>query len=398
MRFGLIVALLSVVSLRGPQEAMAEKTQQAKSVGDPDPANDTPQGGELAKAIEKLKGRGPSILKFPKGTRIAFCDKHFRYAAVTGDLVRVSQPPTDTDRGFHLVLDRIKGSTVTGMAISPDGRFVGFSTKGKITLWNAETGKQIAELHQGEQPRHIQFSPSGRVLFAAIGETEGHLWDGQTGKSIATLKRQGDVITMARFNKAETQVLSGAKDGLVSLWEVSTGKRFHTLKHGGAITTVGFSPDERSILTASTGERPDENAVKVWDASTGKLRFELEHTSGVKASFLADGKQIVSVSRDTITWWHGNDGKKLNELTFQGITQKDARFVPDRQHLIVLYQQQAILWDLFDQKPINKFKNVGESVYDQFSSDLREGYRTFYSLNSKGAFKFWAIEAKKRRR
>ena len=406
-----VMAMIEFLAL-SPRSLVAELPLQSKerpqqdSVADKqaDSGDDSPRGVDLAADIKKMKGRSAATYKYSKRTlRILFSDKLYRCVVLTrnkvvGDKVLVDDMTLDNREGRRLTLDGLQASKVTHIALSPDGRFIGCSTNQEATFWNADKGRKSATLYRSEQTNHIQFSPTGKFLFTSIEKTQGILWEGRTGKRLAALKGHSDVITMVRFNKDETLVLTGSKDQTAGLWDVATGKRLQTMKHRGAITAVCFSPDETSILTASNSGRMKENSVKVWAASTGKLKFELKHGSGVKASFRSDGKRIVSVSHDAIIWWNASDGKKLIERNLKGITHEAARFAPDRQHLIVFYGRDAVLWNLFSPRPINKFKKAGDSIYDQFSSDLRKGYRTFYTFSGNGAFKFWPIEASKTRR
>jgi WD40 repeat protein len=292
-----------------------------------------------------------------------------------------------------LTLKGIQGTKITKVAFSVDGHFVGFSTQDEVTLWNAEAGEQLATLHSDSQAQHIQFSPTGQFLFTAVGKT-GHLWDGRTGKQLVELKGHSDVITRIRFNKNEKLILTGADDGAAGVWDTVTGERLHKLEHGGKISTVGFSPNEKSILTASAIGRMEGSSVQVWDTATGKRTLELKHPSPVMASFRADGKQIVSVSGGAVISWDAGSGEELNRRTLKDLTYDQARFVPNGRHLITFHGRDAALWDLFGLELINKYKNVGDSVYDQFSSNLEPGFLHFYSYSrsKKGVWKWWAIE------
>lgn len=65
----------------------------------------------------------------------------------------------------------------------------------------------------------------------------------------------------------------------------------------------------------------------------------------------------------------------------------------------MFYKQKAILWDLSNLYPISTFKGVGDSVYDQFRSDLSDaGYQEFFSLSSNTAIKFWTMESEEETR
>jgi roadblock/LC7 domain-containing protein len=78
------------------------------------------------------------------------------------------------------------------------------------------------------------------------------------------------------------------------VWDLS-GKQLAELKgHTGAVNNASFSPDGKTIVTASW-----DNTARVWDLS-GKQLAELKgHTGAViNASFSPDGKTIVTASSD----------------------------------------------------------------------------------------------------
>lgn len=354
---------------------------------------------ELLKQIDQLRGQWPATYIFPKNTtRVLFSDEPYRFLMVVGDKVIVEDTALDNRKSRRIQLEGIKGSKVTGMAFSKDGRFAGLATTHCTSFWDADNGNLLAKLQENEHAQTVKFSPSGKFLFTATEARDGYVWNGQTGELISKLNSPNDLINLARFNKDESLILTAGSNSSAIIWEVKTGKRIHELKHEGAVTSICFSPDEESILTASSNVKTNQYSLHVWEAKNAKLKFDIDVTSPAIASYRSDGMQLVSVSKDAITWWNGDDGSKEYGIELAGINPKDARFVPDRQHLVVFYEKQALLWTLFDTKPINKFKRVGESVSDSFSGNMQNGLRKFYSLSNMGAFRKWHIKKELPRR
>ena len=293
---------------------------------------------------------------------------------------------------------------------SPDGSRVATSSLDQSArLWDAKSGKLTAVLRgHKDRVQYITFSPSGNYIFTGSGPNNntGRIWDAKTGKFVAELRGHTDKVLHARFSKDERRVLTGSDDNSARLWEVASGKELHRFKHGSTITTAEFSPDETSILTASSGRRSlyrtttsgyrlnegsapsGEHSVKLWNAKTGELRADMEHPAGVKASFNSDGKQIVTVSQKEIAFWSAASGEKLHSkaspIGYAGTTV----FSPDRQHLMLLTRGTPVeLWNISARSKIRKL-SIDKPSRSFFSHDGS----TFYSLTRGGEFRSWSLD------
>jgi WD40 repeat protein len=95
-------------------------------------------------------------------------------------------------------------------------------------------------------------------------------------------------------------VAVGHVDGAARVFEVATGRLVAELPHSGPVFDVGFSPDGRFLVTASS------DSPTIWDLESQRPLVELfGHRAGVFAvDFSPDGASILSAGADqTIRIW-----------------------------------------------------------------------------------------------
>lgn len=245
------------------------------------------------------------------------------------------------------------------LAISPDGKTVGFLRSGgtSLDLWNRDTKKAVP-LPGGE--RHyfsaFDFAPDGRTLAAARLDKIVELWDWTNAKHLGNLEHSG-IVGCVAFSPDSKLVAAGTEEtqGTIHLWDVATrtqraavatsksvwslafapnGKtlaagfwngmiRIYDVAPGGVALTeravyqghrgntgvlgLAFSPQGTLLASGSvthhrgmTVPTAQPGEVKLWDVTTGKEYAELSgHAGGVFCvKFSADGKSLATASAD----------------------------------------------------------------------------------------------------
>src|SRR5262252_1112540 len=102
---------------------------------------------------------------------------------------------------------------------------------------------------------------------------------------------RADAFNSVAFSPDGLWLASGSSDSAVKLWEASSGKLVRSLNgHQAAVNSVDFSPDGRWLASGS-----DDNTVKLWEASSGKLVRSLEgdQDSISSVAFSPDGRWLA---------------------------------------------------------------------------------------------------------
>uniref|UniRef100_A0A8C3FKU5 Neutral sphingomyelinase activation associated factor n=1 Tax=Chrysemys picta bellii TaxID=8478 RepID=A0A8C3FKU5_CHRPI len=115
---------------------------------------------------------------------------------------------------------------------------------------------------------------------------------------LAELEHDVSVNTI-NLNAANAMLVSGTKEGTISIWDVTTATMLHQLScHSGTVYDAAFSPDSRHLL--STGE---DGCFKVIDVQTGMLISSMASEQPQRC-FKWDGHTVLSGSQsgELLVW------------------------------------------------------------------------------------------------
>ncbi|KAK6360257.1 protein transport protein S31 [Orbilia blumenaviensis] len=218
-----------------------------------------------------------------------------------------------------------------GIAWGRRGIIAGGLENGSLDLWNAEslfkgesgTVESLSK-HTGAV-KALQFNPfKDELLLTAGVQGEIYVWDLNNTANpflLGTRAQRADDFSSVDWNKKVPHILlSGGKNGLVTVWDVKQKKESLTLSHLGRkeVSAVAWHPENTTKLLTAL---PDDSnpVIMVWDLRNANApeRTLSGHDQGVLSLDWCkhDPDILLSSGKDNRTiCWNPNSGEMLGEF------------------------------------------------------------------------------------
>jgi WD40 repeat protein/tetratricopeptide (TPR) repeat protein len=228
----------------------------------------------------------------------------------------------------------------------------------------------------------LSTSPDGRTLLTSIAPVTACLWEISAQaepvpeKQATLTARSPSPVSRGLYSfgadlRADGQIavsqsLDAAGREQVRLADPATGRplgapaRHHP---GWVVRTVAFSPDGRSFATGSAARYIPTGELRLWDTSTGRLRFPpVPYSNYVSAiAFHPDGKLVATGDYSgLVRTWDLSTGREIGRPLSQGEIVLALSFSPDGKMLAVGLAADRTgkpgtrLWDATTRQPIGE--------------------------------------------
>jgi WD40 repeat protein len=274
---------------------------------------------------------------------------------------------------------------VRGLAVSPDKSAVVASRGNQIHVYDAGSGAFIRSLIDPDlkapdgkpmQAAHLSlveslaYSPDGKLI-ASGSFQEVILWDAQTGKLRKKITGFADRVGALAFSNNGKLLATGGgmptQDGEVKVFDANTGDLAFEIKSGHSDTVYGvsFSPDDKVLATCGA-----DKFVKTWEVPGGKLLKVFEgHTHHVlDVGWKSDGKFLASCSADlSIKVWDWEKGEQVRTIALPMGSKQLTRllFIGKKPECITVSGDDKIqVWNVDQGNNTRNFGNGGTDFLD----------------------------------
>ncbi|HVS38151.1 MAG TPA: protein kinase [Gemmataceae bacterium] len=239
----------------------------------------------------------------------------------------------------------------------------------------------------------LEIVPDDAPELAAVIRIDLDAWRGSL-RPLRLVLPHADMVQTVVFSPDGRTLLTASNDHAARLWDAVTGRPIgEPMRHEDIVRAAIFSPDGRKVLTAS-----QDKTAMLWDAATGRsIGGPFRHAWWVSAlAFSPDGETAATASYDhTARLWRVETGAPIGEeLKTDGIVRCVA-FSPNGKTLLTSGDDGTVrLWDVDTGKPhCEAQRHRGPVLQASFSPDGK----TVLTGSDDGTARLWDADTLRER-
>ena len=211
--------------------------------------------------------------------------------------------------------NRLEGhkNAIKSIAVVADGKVLTGSFDKTAKLWNHD-GKLIHSFDYGSDVSSGALSSDGKKVLIGSWDKPVTLWKFNIDKwEQFDFVSDASKATSIAFSPDGKSFITASVDGIARLWSVDNNNEpIQSFNREGIVRSVAFSPDGKTVLTGS-----DDKTAKLWSLDGQLLRTFTGHDGAViSLAFSSDGKVITGSEDQTAKLWNIENGQLL--VTFKG--------------------------------------------------------------------------------
>ena len=250
-------------------------------------------------------------------------NSHLRtiFSLTIGLLATTSQPllAQESGQGEFLKLQREidpDDGWQRWVAFSPDGKSVASCGDRLVQMYDVRTGRRMRQFRGSSDMKRLAFSPEGKWIATAGGDSTVHVWNVATSEVIAVLQHDDKIIGVSLSADGRWLASTGRqpKDVTIRVWDCSTWKEVARAKMPQYKNSmfVAFSPDGKTVV--GSGYRGGVRGYS-FDGRSLTQKFTRRHDGGEMVPhvvFARDGKSFITSGWDkTLRAWDTKNGKEI---------------------------------------------------------------------------------------
>jgi WD40 repeat protein len=251
--------------------------------------------------------------------------------------------------------------TISQAVFSPDGRRAAtLGVAGDIHLWDTANWNNPLPVIQGDSEHNLQaaFSPNGQYITAVGLSRTADIWVVSEPKRPPLGISHNFTINALAFSPDSRSVVTASADNTARVWRIDATEPVRLLSHDTSVISASFDPKGRLVITGC-----DDNTVQVWDVATAPRRL-WNGVSKIKPKFSPDGRFVLTVdSDDAASIRDASTGQRAQTFRGHKGEVREASFSQDGLRVLTAGRDgTARVWDVAMARSLVVYPAVGGDV------------------------------------